>query len=684
MKISIIVPVYNAKNTLKKLVDSVLSQDYNDYELILINDGSTDNSYEIMKSFSKMDNRIISFTKKNSGPGLTRKFGLEKASGDLIYFLDADDWVTSDDSFSYINEIFTKYPMIDFLIYDREDIDGDKKENLQAFKYLDEGLHSIDEIREPIRAGLGCKIFKRSLLTNIPFIESKVYEDLYTTYLYFDKANNFYYTKKNLYTVFHDGMQTTLSNDKKINKFKCSIKILVDLYNSLNNYSLKRSLEQIMPSFFMRYCFNNFFRKKANKDVMNEIKSISSILFFNNVKYNYFNSSKIRMFIYTIFINFYYLFHKKELNNIALKNKYNRKKMYLFACIEKNIGDDLFIYCVCKRYPFIDFIISDQANYMKINNISNLRYSKKLKNWIRFANSDPNSIIKSIIVRFLENIFKFKLKKLDSIYIVGNAFKNMNYKGEKQLFWLKRRVNLSNKFFLLSTNYGPSNNDKWIDDCKNVFKTIDDVCLRDRKSFELFKDLPNVRYAPDAVISCVLPEYNKNDNYIVISIIDCLLNERSEKLKKTALDYEKKMSSIINSFTKNNYNIVLLNSNSLQDNPASQRILKMCNDMDKIKIINYNGNLKEVFNIFENAKAILATRLHTIILGWLYNIPTIPIVYDIKVKYLLESYEFNNANFDINDLKDLNYNKILNIINNYEFSLNSNLIVASNEQFMNT
>lgn len=91
MKFSVIVPVYNAENYLHKLVESVLQQTYKDYELILVDDGSTDGSYALMKQYAKRYNQIKAYTKENTGPGMTRKFGFEKATGDLLFFVDSDD-----------------------------------------------------------------------------------------------------------------------------------------------------------------------------------------------------------------------------------------------------------------------------------------------------------------------------------------------------------------------------------------------------------------------------------------------------------------------------------------------------------------------------------------------------------------------------------------------------------------
>lgn len=94
--ISIIVPVYNSSRYLYKCIQSILEQTYEDFELLLIDDGSTDNSREICEEFSCKDSRIKVLCKKNGGVSSARNLGLDSAQGDLITFVDSDDWVHPD------------------------------------------------------------------------------------------------------------------------------------------------------------------------------------------------------------------------------------------------------------------------------------------------------------------------------------------------------------------------------------------------------------------------------------------------------------------------------------------------------------------------------------------------------------------------------------------------------------
>lgn len=93
MKISVIVPVFNAEKYLKKCIDSVISQTYTDWEMILVDDGSNDKSGDIADSYAVKDTRIRVIHQENAGPGMARNHGIDKATGDFLVFLDSDDYI---------------------------------------------------------------------------------------------------------------------------------------------------------------------------------------------------------------------------------------------------------------------------------------------------------------------------------------------------------------------------------------------------------------------------------------------------------------------------------------------------------------------------------------------------------------------------------------------------------------
>lgn len=105
MKLSVIIPVYNVENYLADCIKSVLNQSFQDFELILVNDGSTDNSLQICNYYKELDTRIKVFNKENGGVSTARNLGLENSNGEWIYFVDADDSVNEGLFDIFFNEL---------------------------------------------------------------------------------------------------------------------------------------------------------------------------------------------------------------------------------------------------------------------------------------------------------------------------------------------------------------------------------------------------------------------------------------------------------------------------------------------------------------------------------------------------------------------------------------------------
>ena len=94
--ISVVIPIYNRESTLQKCVDSVLAQTYKNIEVILVNDGSTDRSEDICRSYEQIDPRVKVISKENGGLSSARNAGIDKSCGEYIFFIDSDDWIDSD------------------------------------------------------------------------------------------------------------------------------------------------------------------------------------------------------------------------------------------------------------------------------------------------------------------------------------------------------------------------------------------------------------------------------------------------------------------------------------------------------------------------------------------------------------------------------------------------------------
>ena len=356
-------------------------------------------------------------------------------------------------------------------------------------------------------------------------------------------------------------------------------------------------------------------------------------------------------------------------------------KAYLFACIEKNIGDDLFVKIICERYPNIDFVITSEANYGSLKEIRNLIFSKSLTQWIWASSLGQSNRIKRIIGKIIQIYYSWQLPRCEvGVMIVGNAFKNLKYTGRGQSQWIRERIGLANRFYIISTNFGPYSNESWKNDCTKIFSKVKDICFRDNYSYKLFSQLPNVRVAADAVLTLGLMDHEKNKN-VIISVIDCSFKARSNNLKKIAFIYEKKMIDTINYLLQEGYNVTLLNSNSDQDRPACERILRKINK-DSVSVIDYDGNLDIIFQLYKRSSYVIGTRLHTIILGLLFKMVVVPIVYDIKVDNFLKDCQFDQTYFDIKNLDSVSEKDIANALQEYNYIIPSDILDNSQQQFM--
>lgn len=170
-KISIIVPVYRAELYLKRCVDSIISQTYSDWELLLIDDGSPDRSGEICDLYASKDHRIRVFHKSNGGVSSARNLGIDNAKGEYITFLDSDDWVDHD----YLKD-FALSTVLDFpkclVVQGIKQFIPSRSCCVTMFKYGNSILNiknDIDKVRTLQVLKNGCpvaKIFKRKVIVS--------------------------------------------------------------------------------------------------------------------------------------------------------------------------------------------------------------------------------------------------------------------------------------------------------------------------------------------------------------------------------------------------------------------------------------------------------------------------------------------------------------------------------------
>lgn len=248
--ISIIVPVYNKEKYIEETIKSIIQQSLKNIEIILVNDGSTDNSKKICEKYVKVDKRIILIDQENMGLAGARNSGLKMASGKYIMFIDADD-LFEPDSCEHMFNIIEKN-MADYVIgnYQMTDNDG-KKWNNVAFnldRFTDMELDLYDHKKSFfVLNSMACnKIFKTKFLkeNDITFKVKAPAEDSYFTLMCFIKAKKGFYTSKVIY-LYRNSLNS-LSKD-------CSMKYFEGI-----NRSYRETYEAMVENkglFFYRYIY---------------------------------------------------------------------------------------------------------------------------------------------------------------------------------------------------------------------------------------------------------------------------------------------------------------------------------------------------------------------------------------------------------------------------------------------
>lgn len=185
--ISVIIPLYNKESIIEKSLRSVLSQDYDDFEVVIVNDGSTDRSAEIVKDIN--DSRIRLINQENGGPSKARNTGVNNSKGEWIVFLDADDELLPGSLCHYYSLVLS-HPQISFFACPFWVFDG--KSRKLCYRYEDRII--LNPFKESFKGNLlprtGAFICKKELLIANPFHENiRRFEDLELLYRLYHSAN---------------------------------------------------------------------------------------------------------------------------------------------------------------------------------------------------------------------------------------------------------------------------------------------------------------------------------------------------------------------------------------------------------------------------------------------------------------------------------------------------------------
>lgn len=258
-KVSIIVPIYNKEKYIKNCIESIINQTYKDIEIILINDGSTDNSRNIIEEYAIIDDRIKVINTENKGAGSARNKGLEVSTGDYISFIDADDIIVLDYIESMSNAITeNNADMVECCFkrikYSEELINQNKKHEFYEISNIDKLMLLYGENEESYVNSviMPNKIFKKELFDTVKYPVDRLIDDEFITYKLISKSKKIMATDD----VMYGYVQSESSVMRKDFKAK-RVYDTLDAYDEIYGYFKKINnleLEKLILRRYFSYC----------------------------------------------------------------------------------------------------------------------------------------------------------------------------------------------------------------------------------------------------------------------------------------------------------------------------------------------------------------------------------------------------------------------------------------------
>lgn len=243
-KLSVIIPVFNVEKYLVKCLESVLAQTYKDLEILLIDDGSTDNSSFICDEYQKKDKRIKVIHKVNGGISSARNTGIDIATGDFLTFVDSDDYIEKDmyyDMMQFSNEF-------DLIICGVTNVN-------EEYKKITEFIPLKNNFQEICEYSFSCnKIFKKDLFNNIKFPLNRIFEDFCIIPKIYLQAKKVKFIKEVYYNYYQ--RENSLSNKRNNIKMFDIFRAYYEIEEFLIKNNFKKELEEFVG---IKKQFKNYF-----------------------------------------------------------------------------------------------------------------------------------------------------------------------------------------------------------------------------------------------------------------------------------------------------------------------------------------------------------------------------------------------------------------------------------------
>ena len=623
--VSVVVPIYNVKDYVERCLETVLKQTYQNLEIILVNDGSTDGSELICKKYKKMDSRVVLINQENAGLSVARNSGIDASTGDYICFVDSDDWLEKDFVSSNLQILEEKQVSISVCGYYISDDLGDA---IEAKGFLNSDIHVFNTDRAlylltedvSIKSHAWDKMYKRDLFDCIRFPVGKNYEDIFVMHELFFKCDKIAVTlqPKYHYYVRNNSIARNYKTKNILDYFEAEFTRL--RFFQKHNFKELETLQntkmmELLLSYYPKFKKGSMSTEKYMQDkvvFLNYVEQVKSLYFashrdFTELKYVYMyrvykNSPTIFKIISPLVNNmlgrikkskqknnFKRLLYKEDEFKVALNNYKGVKKTILIGLPEyDNLGD------IAIGYAEINFLSKHLPVGYKLLCITE-------NNFFKYFSSIKNVVTQD-----------------DIIFIQGGGNFGNQYPDQEKL---RRKIldNFTNLTILCPSTFFMTN--KSISGYAKYYSSKNLILFaRERYSYEL------------------MSVYFKNKCYLVPDMVLSTVPELQAKERKgIALCFRFDMEKSITREQVEQIKAILFEYTDMLDR------FDTCISQN-VSINDYKVKLYECWNEVAKHKLIITDKLHMMIFCVITKTPCIALSnYNHKIKGV---YEY---------LKDLNY-----------------------------
>ena len=267
VEVSVVIPIYNVEDYLEECLDSIVNQTFKDLEIICVNDGSKDNSLEILKEYAKKDNRIIVIDQENGGHAVATNRGMDEATGKYLFLMDSDDKLKLDAIELTYNAAEEKG--VDFVLFQAINYDDEKDEFYEAENYsmnsvadfVGEDIFSFEDLGGlcfDIAVTPWTKLYNREFIENshVRFAEGLIFEDNIFFWEVLIQAEKIYFLREHLFYRRWYESSSTMAGDLRFTDSIAINTMIIDVfekYGKLTDYYKNRLYNRKISLTFLRF-----------------------------------------------------------------------------------------------------------------------------------------------------------------------------------------------------------------------------------------------------------------------------------------------------------------------------------------------------------------------------------------------------------------------------------------------